>query len=354
MIELFESIKERVPFTVFKVFAEQNNFPGVGRGYDGAQESLLALEEPDQSRYLRLLERFYEEHVACGEKALVFFRCNAEEMEALRKGAVNFQPYTSPYTESYPYYLGHNELLEAEDGPSLVAVKEKDASVDLIYATRRFFTERVDIRPEQLVEEAQDEFSDYEKILAIRRVYRQFFDVVSVSKSTDILTLRLDSPGDMPQGELEKAQEDMAQVTYALFGSVLSGKPPELEKVNVFPLVGALNDSPEGRICELGFITDGGGVKHSRMRLHNKDLRDEEYHKAGSNAATITPFKIGIRWGRKRAEEVYSNPELFIPGKMQYVSGQKKGRQNIFKIARCVDQDDYLFVIGKVLKYLSV
>jgi hypothetical protein len=124
------------------------------------------------------------------------------------------------------------------------------------------------------------------------------------------------------------------------------------EPVNLFPTISNLYESDEGRVCELVFTTDGGSIKHEKMRIRNVDLRVEAYHEAGKKAVDhITPYRLAIRWNFVDSNKVKTEPELLLPGNVRSLSVNQRLEEAI--IEKCSSKEDYDFVFGKIITYLN-
>lgn len=352
-MDLFSSIQQRVPFFVFRKFIQLHGMPS-GQGYTGIFTAIDSLtDQVLKARYVDLLLNMYTDHLNFGEKQLSLFRLEDDQHAALLGILPGLTPEEGAASTEFPFYLDEADLLASSSEPMLVSVEVDDDGYTLTYSSKRFFTERVDVELEELDKEFQDRYKDFEEILAIRKRYRQFFDVVRVPRARSEIEVRIDSPGHMRKKDVEIAEEKIEQVLQSLLGYALRGGVATLTSVNFFPLIDKLSQSSEGRICELGFITDGGGVKSSKMRRYEDDLRDEAYHKEGSKVAIITPYKIGVRWQLTRSAEVVSNPELFIAGSARQLNGANAPVVKTATIAKCIDANDFNFVYKIVDQYLN-
>jgi hypothetical protein len=224
--------------------------------------------------------------------------------------------------------------------------------VNVIFTSKRFFTERVDVPLSVIKDGERQEYSSYDEIVAVKRHYQQFFDVLSVPKKSGPIEIRVDAPGLMPKAEVAEAVKQIEHELWRLGKNVGLETSSYLSKINLFPLIDKIYESSMGDVCELGFVTDGGGIKTAKMRRLGDDLRSEAYHKAGSQIAEIVPFRIGVRWHRKISEELFSDPELLIPGKFQQLSAPSKGNQYHCVVKRCVGLEDFKFIVSRLQQLL--
>lgn len=351
-MDLYSSIKQRVPFNVYKLFASLRSLP-TGHGYAGCFQAIEAISDREKkSEILVDLEKLYLESIIYCEKSLAIYECEESQLSRLRDIMPALEIEESEYSKNYPFYLDNDVLMGESSEPVLVTCFQEDSDWYLVYSSKRFFTERVDIDIEAIDDRFKEQYKEYQDLLAIRKNYRQFFDVVKVPANGNRIEVRVDSPGHMPKKEVDSAVNQMDQVLHSLFGYALRGGSPSLKRANFFPLIDELYKSTEGRICELSFITDTGGVKTSKMRRYEDDLRNEKYHKEGSKNVQITPYKIGIRWQLKKAKDVYSNPELFIAGRHAHLA-QPSPVVDTVSVSKCLERADFEFILGVLEKYLS-
>lgn len=353
LADLLNSISVRTPYLIMNKLVSSKELP-TGHGYEKLKANLLGLKGEARASAEQDLISFYEEQILVGEKAVVLLKPTIEGfreslIEALRQLEI---PESEPQ-KLFPLYLPQTELLQLEDTPYLCNVREDEQYLYVIFSSKRFFTERVEVPLSDIKDTEKDGYSNYDEIVAVRRHYQQFFDVVSVPKSEGSVEIRVDAPGLMPKAEINRAVEQIEKELWRLGKNAGLETTTNLEKVNLFPLIDRIYGSSTGSVCELGFVTDSGGIKTARMRRIADDLRKEAYHKAGSQSSEIVPFRIGVRWQRTAADGLLSNPELLIPGKFQQLSAPSKEKQYHCAVKRCVGLDDYKFILDKVSQLIE-
>lgn len=350
--ELLDSISVRTPYTVFTKLINLKELPK-GQGYEKLKSKLLKLDGEEREAAETALRDFHLEQILIGEKAVLLLSTGDAFREQLLDIIRAVEVPDSVPQQTYPFYLPEEQLLSMEDTPYLCDVHEDDDYLNIVFTAKRFFTERVDVPLEKIKDTERDEYSGYDEIVAVKRHYQQFFDVISIPKVSGPIEIRVDAPGQMPKAEVVTAAKSMEKELWRLGKNGGLDTGANLSKVNMFPLIDQIYESSMGSICELGFVTDGGGIKTARMRRLGDDLRSEAYHKAGSESSEIVPFRIGVRWQRKLAEGIFSNPELLIPGKFQQLSAASKEFQYHCSVKRCTNLGDYQFVVGKIRSLLE-
>ncbi|MDC0664369.1 hypothetical protein [Marinobacter sp. SS21] len=352
LADLLDSISKRVPYVVINKVITAHQLP-TGQGYEKLKAALLALNDDLKQDVTDRLLEFYQQQLLVGEKAVALLKLDEALKEELL-GALTFlevQPSTA--TDKYPYYLGDDELAEMQGSPELCGVESDDGYLHLVFTSKRYFTERVKVPLERIKEDSEVDYSDYDEIVAVRRRYQQFFDVVSIPFGEGPIELRVDAPGIMPKAEISRSVDQTIKELWRLAKNEGVEIEDSFEKVNVFPLIEKMYSSREGRVCDLGFVTDGGGIKNAKMRRYEDDLRDEAYHKAGCESAVITPFRIAVRWQKKIGDGVFSNPELLIPGRFNQLSASSKENQYHYVVKRCTNTDDFQFVMEKIRPHIN-
>ncbi len=274
-------------------------------------------------------------------------------MKHLIAGFNQYDPEESPLVDHFPFLLSEEDLLQIEpDEPLLVKIETLDIGLALIFCTRRLVTERKELSLDDFCEETRNELSGYEEIIAVKHTNRQFFDVVVLRTDLSAVEIRADVSGNIPSAFRTIAFRQIRNKFNELAGELGIESPLE-EMLNLYPAVEKLYDSTEGRVCELGFITDENSIKHERQRRKEVDLRTETYHHAGRNAVPhITPYRLGICWDIPIAEDVQIRPELFFPGHVRLLSEETQLLESAI-ITKCSGLTDYEFIFRKVSESLD-
>lgn len=262
------------------------------------------------------------------------------------------------FHETYPFPLSKTRLNDIDESQKLVRIIDDDDKLVVIFCTKRFAIERTEIDTHQLQEGARKKLINYDKVIGEKRTYYQYFDIVVLSKKENLIEVRVDITTSSPSKYLSSKDTDKAfYQTISSFNELLRKIVKTKESLhtsaNVFSLIDRLYESDEGKVIELGFVTDGGSTKHEKMRKNSTCLRIEPYHDAGKRAIDhITPYRLAVSWDVENLDNFKNTLELSLPGNVKELSEVPPdlGR---FSIKNCICIEDYNFVLNKVLTYLK-
>jgi hypothetical protein len=349
---LLDSLRNRVPWPTMRAILKMCDLP-MGRGWDDTIQRLIAKSEGENGveDNFNKLQELYSNHLLVGEKAIKLFCVERQKINRLIASFQSRRVEETVFHETFPFPLPEERLKEIENSPpKLVEIKDFNDNLALIFCTKRFFTERVEINPEELRGEAKKDLGDYDELIGIKRYTRQFFDVIVLWKEKELVEIRVDIAQGMPPPERSRAFIETTN-SFNSFGREILGIQTLLEKpINLFPLIDSLYESNEGKVGELAFTTDEGSTKVEKMRRGDVDLRAETYHKAGKRAVDhITPYRLAILWKFPISEKIETQPELFLPGQVRTLSSEQQLDEAI--VRKCSSLIDYYFVFEKINIY---
>ena len=351
--QMFKVFRSRVPWAVMKVLLRVCELP-ISGGWESTRKNITqgdnGIIRDEFIEKINLLEKRYFDYLLVGEKSVQLYQVKREEIDNAISYLKTLEIPTNIFHETYPYSLDLEKLDSANSNPELVEIRESETSLFLVFCTKRLFTERRKINTEDLSEEAQDGLKVFDEIIGIRNCPRQFFDVVVLSKITDLVEVRID----ISHGITDKDRLRAFLSTVSAFNDLSRGKNGKkiiIESINIFSLIDGLYQSQEGKVFELSFLTDEGSVKSEKFRKF--DLRDELYHKAGKEAVHhINPFRLGISWKFPILEGLESQPEMILPGHSRSLSTLSQRLDEVI-ISKCSGLNDYDFVFSKIITYLN-
>lgn len=352
--QLLESSRKRVPWPAMRAIFKVCELP-YGRGWEDTIKKLS--EESNKNSNLAsnfsTLSKYYSNHLLAGEKALKLFEIDRDQIDKAIEKIKNHEIPTNVFHETYPFPLPDEKLAEIDSLPKLVKVNNSDSQLSVVFCTKRFFTEKTEINPEDLSNEAKSCLGIYDELVGIRRYDRQFFDAIVLWKDKNFVEIRIDtSQGRMPSQERIRAFSEIIDKFNFLVQEETGINEMLKTNINFFPLIDRLYESNEGKVGELAFTTDEGSIKSEKMRRGKVDLRNETYHKAGRQAVDhITAYRLAILWGFQLSDEVETQPELLLPGQSHILSRSIQNLDEVI-ITKCSGFKDYNFVFEKITKYL--
>lgn len=326
----------------------------VGRGWDDTVKKLVDSTKADEFLDgFNQLKEWYCNHLLVGEKAVKLFSVQRNRIDNLIKQFLLHEIESNIFHETYPFLLTEEKLMQADSLPKLVEVRNLENGLAVVFCTKRFFTERTEIDPDGLNEEAKKALDGYDELVGIKQHVRQFFDTVVLWKNKNFIEVRVDITSGMPSQERSRAFIQIIKQFNNLSNRKLGIETALRENVNFFPLIDRLYESEEGKVGELAFTTDEGSIKFEKMRRGEVDLRDETYHRAGRKAVDhITPYKLAILWKFNLLEEIETQPELLLPGQARVLSNSTQELGEVI-IRKCSGLEDYDFVFEKIILYLK-
>jgi hypothetical protein len=352
---LLDGLRQRVPWPTMKVLCKICDLP-ISKGWDNTMSKLVKLsqENDDFSGAFDNLKSHYCDHLLAGEKSVKIYVVDTKIAHRAVEFFSSYTPRESIFQQAYPLPLVSEKLSQAGYGSVLVEVTNRESFIALVFCTKRSYTERVTIEGKKILEQLPENLRNLDKIYGIKKYDKQFFDVVVFWKGTGLVELRVDTAmGAISQEERAAAFIQVSKAFNEMVEREL-GVPIILnQSQNLFPLIDKIYCSNEGRVCELNFTTQGGSIKHERMRRSEDDLRFETYHKAGRAAEpNILVYRLGVIWDYKISEDSVHQVELFFPGTISILSSSVQTLDEVF-IAKCYGLQDYQFLLKKITTYLE-
>ncbi|MEY3787361.1 MAG: hypothetical protein RLZ75_1568, partial [Pseudomonadota bacterium] len=271
----------RIPWYVMKALLEHHRI-NKGRGWDETIPKLEEIHVKNPEKEQELLETLlsiYRDHLIAGEKTVRFFR----EDKNIEISSI-FNEYViseSPFNNNYPFALSEDELKNIATGLHLVEVIRLGEKTLLVFCSKRHISEKIEINPDNF-----NGLEDYSEVIGIKKYDKQFFDVVVLDFINSVIEIRLDVGNKISSDERKTGFNQIIKAFEELV-SKLTSKDYKLSNViNFFPAINTLYCSEEGRVCELAFTTEGGSIKHEKMRRKHDCLRNEAYHQGGSKGSS--------------------------------------------------------------------
>lgn len=356
---LLYGFQERTPWPTMRIILKINELP-VGRGWGDTTHRLLDLLENNPKEYTRKfssLKVSFENYLLAGEKAVKAFRFDIPDISELIGSFSKLSLQESFYQQDFPLPIEDDKLRKIDYKTKLVKVVKKHQKTFLVACTKRHFDERIALDPKVIDEKVKETiggFDEIEELIAVKKKLKQCFDILVIHETTGIIELRVDVGLGMKTKDREQIFEQIISFFNSIFESL--GSPLRLnDPINFFPAVKALYQSEEGRVCELYFTTDEGSLKYEKMRRRDIDLRKETYHKAGREAvekstSPIASYRIAVIWDFPVQEDIQSEPELLLPGKITALSDFSYKLEELL-IKKSCGILDYDFLIQKAIKY---
>lgn len=296
------------------------------------------------------LKSLYSDHLLVGEKAVKIFRVDIDKMSKLCNGLTALTPESNAYSESYPFPLEEEALENIGSEIKVAKIRTVGTSTAVIFCKKRNILQKIKLEAGEI---DGDLLKEYDEIIAKKEHAKQFFDVVFLRRDRGIVEIRIDVEEGMSSDDRSISFEAIERSFNEMYRSVTEDEGIFLSRaVNVFPVIDSLYKSQEGIVTDIYFKTSEGATKNAHMKKGGKGLREEMYHKAGTEKLEkeglgIDLYRMHIRWRMAATDELTFQPSLTLPGKIAELSNLTPVLEE-FIILGCGVMDDYESIFEKV------
>lgn len=340
---LLHSFRGRAPWrSVISPYLKSLGFH-VGRGIDASIGDIVSQGyAQDQVAAIRGM---LVENLVAGEKSLRVFKVGQRDMPRLRNWAQNKRAVQNPLTAAFPGIASSSNVRAHVDGVlHYVGPLTFDGGVAAVFTSVRSYLERVPLGADSLRPSVTD---TYEKIYGQKRHFVQTYDAIYVPARGRYVYLLADYPANTPSDFFVNSQSGLE-----LF---LRRNVDDHEILSLWPVVEGLYLANDGSFVEHGFQTDGDSVKNHKSRRGSKDLRQDDFFKAGrekieQDGKDLVSYRIATRWAVRHSASLTTHPELMLPGT---VGMWTKGEPLEDAVIRgCLGMRDLDFVLSKISSHL--
>ncbi|MEL6441790.1 MAG: hypothetical protein AAFQ80_21375 [Cyanobacteria bacterium J06621_8] len=352
---ILKGFRPRISWTTMKAILEMNNIP-TGNGWDRTIRKLETnVSDNNIEANINHLKDIYNKHLFISEKAIQIYKLERKIIDTLIEQIKQYNPPSTPFLKTYPFPLSSEELRNINYVQEIVKIIDDEDSLKIILCTKRLHVERSPIDTDKLREETKKDLIEYEKVIGEKRYYIQFFDLIVLSKHKDLIEIRIDVGHNLSSEEIGEGFLKTKMRFNLLLDNLNTGiKNPLTDRINFFPLIDTLCESNEGKIVELGFLTDEGSIKNVKMKKGSVDLRKEKFHSAGKKAVDhINAFRLSVRWDYTFLDKINTDIELVIPGQATIFNNNVQYIEEIH-IKKCFSLDQYNFIFQKVMNNLEL
>lgn len=352
--DILKGFRPRISWSTMKALLKMSGLP-TGNGWDKTIKKIEGEKiDTELQANIKQLKDIYLKHLLVSEKAVQVYQL---EREVIDKIIDSLQQYNPPYTtfnETYPFPLPTDKLQNINSFQEIVEIVNDDDSLKIVLCTKRLHVDRSIIDTDKLKEETRKDLIEFEKVIGEKRYYHQFFDVIVLSKCSDLIEIRIDISNNLSLEEIGEGFLKTKMKFNLLLEHLSTGiKNPLTDRINFFPLIDILCESDEGKIVELGFLTDEGSIKNVKMKRGSVDLRKEKFHSAGKRAVDhINSFRLAVRWDSNSLNEINTDIELLIPGQAIIFNNNVQYIEEIH-VKKCFSLEHYNFIFQKVIAYLE-
>lgn len=270
----------------------------------------------------------------------------------VKSSLAGFQVPNSTTSQRFPLTdTQENINSSTQSSPELIRVFESDQELTLVYSTVRKIQSREDLRDRfEGIEEAAF-LRGFSSVIGVRSESIQLFDIVNFEKVRGIIEIRIDNYKELTLKILEtNYNEILAEVT----GMIYSERGVNLHRPhNFYSMLRKLyDDSDQGQVKEIAFVTDTKSIKHEKWKFDNDvvDLRSEPYHDKGKEAiGGFDLYRLGVSWENQGV--VNSTIYLQILGNHHSLTFESGAYLNAAYIRGCHTKADYDFILNIIKDY---
>lgn len=327
------------------------------------EDTILYVEEMTEEkarRAYRKLRNSIENTHLFGAKAIRILKIKESEKHLVKEFFDSFTPDDSVQSvKSYPKPLSDRLLKKEEFSTPQFIKKYPSANGSLLVFSFKHQVSYRDVYESNLEDEFGEIASKYDKIIAIREKEIQFFNSIFISPNCEYMELRIDLADMLGVTVLKEVLDKFeSQFDTAFFKK--HKQPLPTGKVNFFPMIHEIYEQDDdGYVFDLAFQCPTGANRRENLsgfgkEIDIKDLRQEDYHVAGTNQIghIFTPYKIGVYWDSEITEDaVKGSPKLILSGNLLMA----KGSADILDyaiISNSTDENDFNYVISAIHEYV--
>ena len=307
-------------------------------------------EGQDYSVQIDSLKSLYSDHLLVGEKAVKIFRVDIDRMNKLCSSLSVLTPESNVYSERYPFPLEQDALEEIGSEMRVAKIRTVGANMAVIFCKKKNVLQKIKLEAGEV---DSDLLKEYDEIVAKKEHAKQFFDVVFLRQDRGIAEIRIDIEEGMSSDDRSISFEEVERSFNEMYRNVTGDEGIFLSRaVNVFPVIDSLYKSQEGIVTDIYFKTSEGATKNAHMKKGGKGLREEMYHKAGTEKLEreglgIDLYRMHIRWRAVAVNDLTFQPNLTLPGKIAELSNLTPVLEE-FIILGCGVMDNYESIFEKV------
>lgn len=351
--KLVFSITEKYPYQKLLKHLSFLDIP-TARGKANIYESLIKgfKEGTIDDSVETFLEEQYLEIIKYGDKAVKYFLLSDNDTSKIIDFANDITIEESTFSESYPFLVDKNALNKIDTNIYLCDVEMNDDRITFCYVSKRFQKNKIELtqRLNQHKEDLDDiNISSFHEIYGYRLEYDQCFDYVILNKKDNRLEIHTDISNTLINRDSIKDNfESLIQIIQHEYD--IEDFQKKYDPCNLFDNVKRLYETKtEGKVGELGFITDTSSVKNSKMRRGSEDLRDEIFHVGGTEKLVEKSlgwdaFKIAIIYNAEKSGKI----ELYLPGSVRTLNHGNRKIEEVW-LKGCICEKDFQFLKSKIV-----
>lgn len=271
-------------------------------------------------------------------------------VQYVQQEMVNLQASSRSIGLEFPQLDDESVLEEVElDRPELIEIISSNVGYTLIYSTKRKVKTTENITP--YIQSQNDIFlSRFTRIFAESVEIKQFFDIVCIDTQRNTFEIRIDDHNEMTIKQLEANCAQIMRQVIALFSGI-RGLNFNDRSHNFYSMLHNLwADGGQGKVKEMGFVTDTNSLKHEKEKYTSDiDLRTERYHEQGKNGITLDFYRLAVSW--ERVYPLRNQIYMAIPGRHYMLNFRGGAFLDTLIIRECYTPEEYYHIIDVTRMY---
>jgi hypothetical protein len=269
-----------------------------GGGWEKLPAKLGAYSPEDQALIAASLLKLVMNRSVAGHKDIHIFLLEDEEVSRI-SNALSGLVANGPYSQNFPLPLSAAELIGKTTELFLSnVIYRENSDISLVFCAARTEYDKISYEMNEVAAPVQNAFAGFDRIVAIKKLPYQIFDVLNFRPSLKRIEVLIDQPSRMSANE---NTEDRCSAILAMVATRCDELRYTYENNSPVNLYGCINSmyqqANEGKVKRLAFRAPSQSQKREQLSSDD-DLRTEEFHAAGVlKVGVITVHDITIHWG---------------------------------------------------------
>jgi hypothetical protein len=235
--ELVSAMELRTSWTLIRKALKLHKLP-VGSGWKDLKGH-AAENNPVGVRIRAFLREYFDESIITGGRFVQLYSVDKDFVARIVSRCRSVTVPASPFGAKYPLPLDVSALATAPSDPTLCEVRHhSNGDISFIFCSAGYFDDKDTFEYGQLSDLVQRSFTGIDRLITVRKMYYQAYDVITLRASLERLEISVDQPGRIGSSSMETRPMEILTAC-ALSVPELQGcgaRPPE----NLFPAITAM------------------------------------------------------------------------------------------------------------------
>jgi hypothetical protein len=244
------------------------------------------------------IKQVYTETLLTGNKLCSIFQLNKDSLPLIRSWLQGLTiDSTNKFVAEYPYLISSENLKNETRVNIPVNVDEVNILGNKLicaqFCSREIYMKIYNASTSELTDSALQKYEEgvVESVKVTTRVNTQMFNSVILNESKNYLVIGVDTAGLKSAHDAEMALLRLKKLVSNKSGVKLT------DPLNIFPSIEKMYKATSGRITKVDFITPNDNVSSMSIKPGQRDLRNDNYHKAGeAEVGDLDKFKVSKAW----------------------------------------------------------